>query len=149
MTEPVHDEPIQSYVHRHLRFAWGTMLLFVTFGVVLEMLHAFKVAAYLDVGQETRRWLWTLAHAHGIGLALAHAAFAWTVKSMAVVASRSLRWASRLLVWATWLLPGGFLLGGLVPYESDPGVGIALVPLGAAALWTAVLLICIALRPRE
>jgi hypothetical protein len=35
---------------------------------------------------------------------------------------------------ATILLPGGFLLGGAWFYEGDPGIGIALVPLGAVAL---------------
>jgi hypothetical protein len=41
---------------------------------------------------------------------------------------------STALVMASVLLPGGFFLGGVVFYSGDPGVGIALVPVGAAAL---------------
>jgi hypothetical protein len=41
---------------------------------------------------------------------------------------------------ATLLLPGGFLLGGVVIYDGDPGVGIFLLPVGALLLFVAVLL---------
>jgi hypothetical protein len=32
------------------------------------------------------------------------------------------------------LVPAGFLLGGLVIHDGDPGVGVFLVPVGAFAL---------------
>ena len=51
---------------RHLRFGWASLFVFATLGVGLELLHGFKVGLYLDVGNETRRLLWTLAHAHGV-----------------------------------------------------------------------------------
>jgi hypothetical protein len=37
------------------------------------------------------------------------------------------------------LLPGGFFLGGIRFYSGDPGVGIAIVPIGAfLVIYTAV-----------
>ena len=32
------------------------------------------------------------------------------------------------------LLPAGFLLGGLVIHDGDPGIGVLLVPVGALLL---------------
>jgi hypothetical protein len=121
----------------HLRNGWLGLLVFVCFGLALESLHAWKSAAYLGPGQEVRRLQWTLAHAHGIGLSLLQIAFAATLQMRAQAASR-LTPASRLLDAATLLIPGGFLLGGLAPYEGDPGIGVWLVPLGAALLLVAV-----------
>ena len=43
---------------------------------------------------------------------------------------------SPLLIAASVLLPGGFFLGGCFIYESDPGLGIWLVPVGALCLFT-------------
>ena len=63
----------------HLRVGWWSMLVFLTLGVVLEALHAFKAGFYLDVSQETRRLMWTLAHAHGTLFGLVHIAFAGTI----------------------------------------------------------------------
>ena len=54
-----------DYPRRHLRVGWWSLLLFATLGLVLESLQGFKVRAYLDVSNETRRLMWTLAHAHG------------------------------------------------------------------------------------
>ena len=48
------------------------------------------------------------------------------------------RWASSALVGASVLLPGGFLLGGLVVYGGDPGAGIALAPVGGVLFFAAV-----------
>jgi len=50
---------------RHLLWGWWGLLVFLSLGIILEALHGFKVGAYLDVGNETRRLMWTLAHAHG------------------------------------------------------------------------------------
>ena len=50
------------------------------------------------------------------------------------------RLASPSLIGATLLLPGGFLLGGLMIYDGDPGPGVLLVPIGALSLFIAVLL---------
>ena len=66
----------QRLVRRHLRFGWWSLATFGLLGLVLETLHGFKVGAYLDVSNETRRLMWTLAHAHGTLLGLVHLGFA-------------------------------------------------------------------------
>ena len=48
--------------------------------------------------------------------------------------------ASATLVAATVLLPAGFFAGGVSFYSGDPGVGIAVVPIGATCLAIAVCL---------
>ena len=67
-------------VRRHLRVGWWAILFFLTLGVVLEALHGFKVPWYLNVANETRRLMLTLAHAHGVLVGLLHIAFAATVR---------------------------------------------------------------------
>ena len=42
------------------------------------------------------------------------------------------------LTAATLLIPGGFILGGLVTYGSEPGLGIVLLPVGAILLLVAL-----------
>ena len=68
-----------DYGRRHLRFGWWSLLLFATLGLVLESLQGFKVRAYLDVSNETRRLMWTLAHAHGTLGGLLHLGLAASV----------------------------------------------------------------------
>jgi len=128
-------------VRRHLRAGWWTILFFLSLGITLEALHGFKVPWYLNVANETRRSMLTLAHTHGTLIGLLHIAFAATVRLLAPTETGSLGKASVCLMAATVLLPGGFLLGGLVIYGGDPGRGILLVPVGAALLFVAVLLI--------
>lgn len=120
----------------HLRFGWWSLLAFLTLGVALEALHGFKIGWYLDVSNETRRLMWTLAHAHGTLLALVHIAFGLTARATAGPAWP--RYASPCLTGATILLPGGFFLGGVYVYDGDPGLGILLVPVGALLLFAAV-----------
>ena len=116
---------------QHLRFGWTGLLVFAALGVGLELLHAWKVPAYLGVDNETRRLMWTLAHAHGVGLSLLQIAYAATLRLMAAAPAAL---ASRLFHAATVLVPLGFFLGGVNTYEADPGFGILLVPVGALAL---------------
>jgi len=128
-----------DYSQRHFRWGWWSILVFATLGLTLEALHGFKVRVYLDTSNETRRLMWTLAHAHGIGLALVHIVFGLMLRVAPDTAARNLPTISTSLVAASVLLPGGFFLGGIAFYAGDPGVGIALVPVGAAALLYAVL----------
>ncbi len=143
---PSNDEPTgesKALCTRHLQFAWWSLFCFAVLGVSLELLHALKIGWYLGQASETRRLLWTLAHAHGTLLSLVHAAFAFTAWALPRDRSRRRRIASALLMAASVLLPGGFFLGGTFLYEGDPGLGVWLVPPGAAALGLAVLLTAI------
>ena len=115
---------------KHLRFGWGSLLVFVLLGAVLEAMHGFKVDWYLAVGNETQRLLWRLGHAHGAMLSLVHLGFAVSTRRMAGAPLL----ASRCLVGASVALPGGFLLGAFGSHGGDPGLGIALVPLGLVLL---------------
>jgi len=124
----------------HLRFGFWTLFVFLTLGLVLETLHGFKVGWYVGVTSQTRRLMFTLAHAHGTLLGLVHIAFGLALAAHGPDSRRWLRIASPLLRAASVLLPGGFLLGGVVIYGGDPGVGILLVPLGALAAMVAVFL---------
>jgi hypothetical protein len=133
----VGQQPI-DYSRRHLRFGWWSVLAFGTFGLVLESLHGFKIGAYLDVSNETRRLTWTLAHAHGTLLGLVHVLFGLTLATFPELSARNVRFISRSLVAASVLLPGGFFLGGIVFYSGDPGLGVLLVPFGAVLLLAAV-----------
>jgi len=124
-----------------MRFGWAQMLLFLSLGIVLETMHGFKVGWYLNAGEETRRLLLTLAHAHGVLLGLVNLGFAATIHSLPNLAPKLLRLCSPLLLTACIMLPTGFLLGGLVTYGGDPGLGVFLVAPGAAILALAVGLI--------
>jgi hypothetical protein len=133
-------------VRRHLRFGWFALLLFLTLGLVLEALHGLKVQAYLNVMNETRRLMWTLAHAHGTLLALVNLAFAFTVRCAVAWPARRRAVASYSLIAASALMPIGFFVGGVWVYAGDPGLGIVLVPVGGALLFTAVLFTALSLR---
>jgi hypothetical protein len=126
-----------DYARRHLRFGWWSLLLFAGLGLVLELLQGFKVRAYLDVSNETRRLMWTLAHAHGTLLAVVHVMFALTWRA-APAALPTPRLISTALIAASALLPGGFFLGGIAFYSGDPGLGVVLVPIGGVLLLVAV-----------
>jgi len=107
--------------------------VFGLLGLVLETLHGFKVGAYLDVSNDTRRLMWTLAHSHGTLLGVVHLGFAFTLRHLDPDAP-SIRSASSALIGASVVLPAGFFLGGIRFYAGDPGVGVALVPVGAVLL---------------
>ena len=92
--------------------------------------------------------MWTLAHAHGVGLALVHLLFALTLQLLALRPALE-RLASRCLIAASVLLPGGFFVGGLVYYGGDPGPGILLVPIGAVLLLAAVYMVAAATKQMD
>ena len=127
-------------MRRHLRLGWWTLLVFLTLGLVLEALQGFKVGFYMDLANATRRHVWTLAHTHGTLLGLVNLAFAMSLKLFGDGRESWSGLASAALIGATILLPGGFLLGGVVVYAGDPGLGVLLVPVGGALLVVAVFL---------
>ena len=128
---------------RHYAFGWRTLLVFLTLGLALEMLHGLKVDWYLSTATVTRRHMWTLAHAHGTLLGLINLAFAayvpWRLEHRGPIHP----WSSVTLILASLLLPGGFLLGGIEIHAGDPGIGIFLAPVGGVFLLIAVYFCCV------
>jgi len=135
----LHD-PV-TLTKRHLRFGWWMLLVFLTMGLALEALHGFKAGLYLNVSNETRRLMWTLAHAHGTLLGLVNIAFALSVRLLPEWAARERGISSLCLRGATLLIPAGFFLGGIFIHSGDPGLGILLVPVGGLLLLVAVFLV--------
>jgi hypothetical protein len=130
-----------DYSRRHLRFGWWSLLVFAALGFALEVFHGFKVDAYLNVSSESRRLLWTLAHAHGTLLSLINIVVGVTFRVVPELRAANQRLIFRSLLAATVLLPGGFFLGGVVFYAGDPGLGAVLIPVGAMLLLLAVFLV--------
>lgn len=125
---------------RHLKFGWWSLLVFLSVGILLEMMHGFKLGWYLDASNKMRRLMLTLGHAHGTLLSLVHIGFACSLKSFSDGSAKWNPWISPALMAASFLLPGGFLAGGLYIYDGDPGLGVFLVPVGAIFLLLGVLL---------
>src|SRR6266516_2997996 len=138
---------IKKNAHRNLRFGWWSLLVFLSLGGALETLHGFKIGWYVDVGNETRRLMFTLAHAHGTLLALVNIAAGLTARIVERFTHRSS--VSFALIWAAILLPAGFFLGGIVTYDGDPGLGVWLVPVGAALLFYSIARIALDLSRRK
>ncbi len=120
-----------TLVRRHLRFGWAALAVWLTVGIALEGLHAFKAGFYLDVGNETRRLLFRLAHAHGTLFALVNVVYALTVRAVPEAARPV---ASAGLLGGAVLVPLGFFLGGIVIHGGDPGLAVVLAPAGAVAM---------------
>lgn len=116
-----------EHARRGARVGWTLLFVGAVFGVGLELAHAFKLTTYLD--DPLTRLLLTLAHAHAVGLALVVVVHAHA--GLAIDPSPT---TSRLLHTGAVLVPLGFALGAIAHPESDPSLGIALVPLGALAL---------------
>src|SRR6266576_2662335 len=110
MMRPSNRPPsIEHHSDRNLRFGWWSLLVFLSLGGVLETLHGFKIVWYVDVGNETRRLMFTLVHAHGTLLALVNIAAGLTAR---IVERFTLRPSvSFALIWAAIFLPAGFFLG--------------------------------------
>ena len=130
-----------DYTQRHLRPGWWSLFGFLLLGLALELLHGFKAGLYLDVQNETRRLMWTLAHAHGALLGLVHIAFALSLPHLPSLDAVGRLRTSWCLIVATMLLPGGFFAGGLRMYGGDPDIGIVFAPVGATSLLAAVFLV--------
>jgi hypothetical protein len=135
-----------SLAYLNVKFGLWALLVYLTLGLALEALHGFKVGWYLEF--ETRRLLWTLAHAHGVLLSVLAIGFGALLQRGSDPAAGWQRAASACLIAAAILLPGGFLLGGIYVYDGDPGPGVLLSPIGGSLLFTAVLLTAINYRPR-
>ena len=131
---------------RHMRVGWWSLLAFAGLGLFLDALHGLKIGWYLNVDTETRRLMWTLAHAHGTLLSLVHLGFASTVLRIHDWKPSRRETASACLVGATILMPMGFFLGGVRIYAGDPGLGSLLVPPGGLLLLFSLLMTALAVR---
>ena len=145
------DSQQRELVIRHLKTGWIGLLIFLSLGVLLEVLHGLKLDVYLDVRNSTRRLMWTLAHAHGTLFSLIHLAFACSLtvlgnKNGKSLPAAKLRTTSRCLTGAIVFLPLGFLLGGIWIFDGDPGPGILLVPIGAILLLIGVVRMVLLIR---
>ena len=108
---------------------WLSLALWMSFGLLLESLMAYKSPAYLDDPQ--RRELFRLAHAHGSLLGVVMVIAAMWARNAGARLSRLVILAVR---FGAAVMPIGFLVAGLWHPESDPGVAIWLVPAGALPL---------------
>ena len=128
---------LDATIRLHLLTGWFGLLVFLSLGIVLEIMHGLKLQFYLNTEQEMRRLMWTLAHTHGTLFSLIQIAFALTLKQLAIT-SPSIRLISAALIAALLTMPVGFLLGGAWHYKGDPGIGIVLVPVGGLMMLLAV-----------
>ncbi len=112
------------------RFGWTSLTAWASAGVALEAAHGFKLSAYLD--DELTRLLLTLAHAHGVGLALVVIVFGSSAAPR--MTPELARHLLRALAFAATAVPLGFALGAIAHPEGDPSAAILLVPLGALSL---------------
>jgi hypothetical protein len=121
-----------SLERAHARFGWTALFAALAFGTAIEALHGVKASSYLL--EPMRREMWTLAHFHAATLAIVNLVYAaWATRPGAPA-----RLASRMMIAGSVLLPVGFFLGGIAPYEGDPGVGVFLAPVGAVLVLAAV-----------
>lgn len=114
-----------------LRVGCALLAVCVPMGIALEVLHGFKLAQWLE--SPVRRELWRLAHAHGAMLGIVCLLFVALAQQYVHDERRRTR-AARELMWGSTLMPLGFFAGGILNYEGDPSLGIALAPLGAVLL---------------
>jgi hypothetical protein len=144
-SQPPADKQTTLLQQRHLFTGWLGLLLFLSLGTALEMMHGFKLGFYLDVQNSSRRLMWTLAHTHGTLFALIHIAFACSLGLLRNMSSGALGLISRCLTGALIVMPLGFFSGGLWMYGGYPGLGVLLVPVGALLLLVGVATFCITL----
>jgi hypothetical protein len=131
---------------RHLSVGWWALGFYLLLGVVLEGFHATKAGLYLDVGNETRRLLFRLAHAHGTLLAIVNILYALTIRAVPPFGGAASPLASGSLIVALLLMPAGFLLGGIWAQGGDPGLGAVLIPAGGLALVLGVSVVALGVR---
>ncbi len=100
-----HAPPVAERADRNLRFGWWSLLVFLSLGAVLETLHGFKIGWYIDVGNETRRLMFTLAHAHGTLLAVVNIAAGLTARIVDRFTLRPSVSFARAAISSHWLQP--------------------------------------------
>src|SRR4029079_2103459 len=123
-----------------IRQAWISIALWITFGILLEGLNAFRSSAFLD--DAVRREMFRLAHAHGTLLNLVLLALAICARLDLVNLGPKTSGGFRA---AVIILPLGFLFAGVWHFKDEPGAAILLVPIGAVLLLVCAVYICFTL----
>lgn len=107
------------------RQAWFGLAFWMSLGLLLEGLIAFRSPAYLQ--DPIRREMFRLAHAHGtlfsVLLIITQLWLSHAKQSVPAMAELPLR-------VGTVLMPVGFALGGIWHSATDPGIGVFLAPVG-------------------
>src|SRR6476659_11068465 len=115
---------MQTTSHSSLiRQSWISLALWITFGILLEGLNAFRSPALLD--DPVRREMFRLAHSHGTLLNVVLLVVAICARLDLV---RIGPMTSAALRAAVVLLPAGFLFAGLWHFKDEPGAAILAVP---------------------
>jgi hypothetical protein len=144
MAKAQHDEPasLLDGARGLVVQGWWSIAGWMTIGLLLEGLLAFRAPLYLDDPQ--RRELFRLAHAHGTLLGLLLLAAAWcgdrfgAPPRAGVLAMRA----------GAVLMPAGFFLAGVWHPEGDPGWAIWLAPPGALLILFGAVTMGLAVRRR-
>jgi hypothetical protein len=103
------------------RYGFGLLFVSACLGFALELAHALKLSPYLDVPLRRELLIW--AHAHGVGLALVLLAYG----ASGAASVTNVKW----LALGALGMVSGFALASVDLHESDPGIAIVLVPVGA------------------
>lgn len=127
-----------------LKQAWVSIAVWMTLGLLLEGLLAFRSPAYLQ--DEVRREMFRLAHSHGGVLNLLLLAAAFYVR---IFSPKFPNIAMLALRVGVVLMPVGFLLGGIWHYNSDPGPGVFLAPLGGLVIIFGVVSVAVSAFSKE
>ncbi|QQS32697.1 MAG: hypothetical protein IPM50_13715 [Acidobacteriota bacterium] len=127
-----------------LKQAWISIAVWMTLGLLLEGLLAFRSPAYLQ--DEVRREMFRLAHSHGGVLNLLLLAAAFYIRIYSPKFPKAAMLALRLGVV---LMPVGFLLGGVWHSDSDPGPGVFLAPLGGLMIIFGVVSVAVSAFSKE
>ncbi len=116
------------------RVGWTSLLAWACVGLALESAHGLKLASYLD--DPMTRQLCTLAHAHGVGLAIVTLVVGEL--GLAILPEARRRGVALATAAAAIAIPIAFLLSTIDHTEGDPGIAIWIVPVGALALIAAL-----------
>lgn len=133
-----HDELM---IARLARQGWIGIAVWMSFGLLLEGLIGFRIPEYLN--DPVRRELFRLAHAHGTLLSLLLLAACLSARSGIVQPARP---GLLALMAGAVVMPTGFLLGGIVTYESDPNLLVFLAPVGGVLVIFGIVTLGLSIR---
>ena len=135
------NSDLHPWIRPALLQGFLSIAFWMSVGLLLEGLLGYKTPGYLQ--DPVRRELFRLAHAHGTLLGLLVVVAGLVTQSLQMSAPRYSRLALQI---GAAVMPFGFLISGIWHYESDPGLGIWLVP--PAALLVIFGIISMALSSR-